>query len=370
MREKEIAQKLLKKAGVEINGDRPCDIQVHNEGLYARVLKDGSLGLGEAYLDGWWDAESLDNFFAKVLRAHLDKDITFNFTDSLMYLKVVFLNLQSKLRSQKVAKEHYDLSYQLYESFLDPYNQYTCGYFKDINDLNLAQEQKLDLICRKLQLKPGDRVLDIGCGWGGFANYAAKNFGCHITGVTISEEQYKYAKKFCQDLPVEILKKDYRDLQGKFDKILVCGMIEHVGMKNYSGFMRKVESLLDKKGLFLLHTIGGNESKIAPDAWMNKYIFPGGMLPSMKRLTRATEGVLVMEDWHNFGQDYDLTLMAWYRNFEKNWSKIKENYDQRFYRMWKYYLLSSAGAFRARDMQLWQIVFSKNGVSGGYTCVR
>ncbi len=255
-------------------------------------------------------------------------------------------------------------------SFLDPYNQYTCGYFKNTNDLNVAQQQKLDLICKKLQLKPDDRVLDIGCGWGGFAKYAAEHYGCHVTGISISDEQIKFAREFTRGLPVEIIKSDYRDITGTYDKVLSIGMFEHVGYKNYRTYFKVVNSVLKADGLSLLHTIGSPISKKSGEPWVEKYIFPGGMLSSVAQIGKAVEGIFVMEDWHNFGADYDKTLMAWLKNFDAAWPKLKKKYDERFYRMWKYYLLSFAGVFRARDIQLWQIVLSKNGVPGGYSSVR
>jgi len=358
---------MLSFADVKINGKRPWDIIIHNPETYRRVLSKGSLGLGESYMDGWWDCKRLDEFFYKILETKLnEKVIGFNFF--LASIKARMLNLQSKSRAKRVAKEHYDLSPELYMSFLDPYNQYTCGYWKNTKDLNKAQEQKLHLICKKLKLKKGDRVLDIGCGWGGFAKFASKNYGCHVTGISISEEQVKYAKKFCQGLNVEIKKMDYRDVKEKFDKVLICGMIEHVGYKNYREIMKVVNSCLNPGGLFLLHTIARDTSvKSSADLlWLSKYIFPNSMLPSAKQITTAAEGFFTIQDWQNFAPYYDKTLMAWHKNFVKNWNKIKKNYDERFYRMWNYYLLSCAGAFRAGKMNLWQIVFSKGALKEVY----
>ncbi|MEX2017121.1 MAG: cyclopropane fatty acyl phospholipid synthase [Candidatus Pacearchaeota archaeon] len=365
-------QELLSLANVKINGRQQGDIQVHNEDFYRRVLSKGALGLGESYMDGWWDAKKLDEFFYKILKAELDKKVK---TASFLFqsIKSALMNPQSRSGSRKVAEQHYDLSTELYESFLDPYNQYTCGYFKSTNNLNKAQEQKLDLICKKLQLTPKDKVLDIGCGWGGFAKFAAKNYGCHVTGITISDEQAKYARKFTKGLRVKIRKQDYRDLKEKFDKILICGMIEHVGYKNYRTIMEIVHKCLKEDGLFLLHTIGGNTAAKSNNAWTEKYIFPNSMTPSASQLSKAYEGLFVMEDWHNFSAHYDKTLMAWHKNFSRNWkrfSKKHPEYDARFKRMWNYYLLSSAGGFRSRKSQLWQIVLSKNGIPGGYESVR
>ena len=259
---KNTIERLLAKAEIKINGDAPGDIQVHNEKLFQRVLAQGSIGLGEAYMDGWWDVPHLDDFFYKVFKANLRGNIDGTFNDVLIMLQSKLSNMQTRLRSRKVAHDHYDLGNDLYMSFLDPYNQYTCGYFKDTDDLNVAQEQKLELICKKLQLSEKDHVLDIGCGWGGFAKYAATHYGCKVTGITISDEQYQYAQEYCAGLSVTIKKKDYRELDEDFDKVLICGMIEHVGYKNYRKIMEVVHHCLKEGGMFLLHTIGSNNSAI------------------------------------------------------------------------------------------------------------
>ena len=370
MRSREIIEKILNTADIKINGDRPWDMKVNDERFYDRVLSKGTLGLGESYMDGWWECEAMDEAFFRVLKYSDSSAIDKNFSTLFHILKSKFFNFQTKSGSQKVIKEHYDLGNDLYMAFLDPYNQYTCGYFKDTDDLNEAQEKKLDLICKKLQLKSTDKVLDIGCGWGGFAKYAAEHYGCHVTGISISDEQINYAKGFTKGLPVDILKMDYRDLVGEYDKVLICGMIEHVGYKNYRKILEIVKDNLKEDGLFLLHTIGANESVTQGDYWTEKYIFPNSMLPSQKQIAAAAEGLFVMEDWHNFGQYYDKTLMAWYENFHKAWPSIKNKYDERFYRMFKYYLLSFAAMFRRRDVQLWQVVFSREGVLGGYESIR
>lgn len=377
---RKFCEELLEKANIKIGGTRPQDIIVHDERLFNRVIRYGTLGLGEAYMENWWDANELDVFFDTVLRAHIDKQIKINFSSVSAVAKAFLFNQQSREGSTRVVHEHYDLSAELYMSFLDPYNQYTCGYFKNTDSLNVAQEQKLDLICRKLQLKSGDRVLDIGCGWGGFAKFAAEKYGAKVTGITLSKEQLAYAKEFTKGLDVDLRLQDYRDLNDTFDKILVCGMIEHVGYKNYREIMEVVNKNLADDGLFLLHTIGDSVSRVTGDPWINKYIFPGGMLPSVAQIGKAIEGLFLIEDLHNFGAYYDPTLMAWFKNFDVAWSasaragrdgpKLKAKYDDRFYRMWKYYLLACAGTARAREMQLWQIVLSKNGVPDGYTSVR
>jgi cyclopropane-fatty-acyl-phospholipid synthase len=359
---------LFGSADILIGGGRPWDIHVHNNGLYSRLCKGGSLALGESYIDGWWDCDALDQFFERVFRAGLDEKV--NPVSCRAVLQSLFLNMQNRARSRWVIEKHYDLDVNLYLSFLDPYNQYTCGYFKETDDLDRAQEQKLDLICRKLMLTPRDSVLDIGCGWGGFARFAAERYGCSVTGITISDEQLRYAREFCRDLPVSIVKSDYRDFKGSFDKALVCGMIEHVGYKNHRRLMEAVCNLLKDRGLFLLQTIGANISSRMGDPWINKYIFPNGLVPSTRQIVAAAEGLFRFEDWHFMGPHYDRTLMAWYGNFIKNWDRIKSAFDERFYRIWKYYFLSCAASFRARANDLWQIVFSKNGQSRDYASVR
>lgn len=370
MNSRQIIEKILEPADVKINGDRAWDIKVHNEKLYDRVFSKGTLGLGEAYMDGWWDSEKLDEAIYRVLRFGDYKVVYQSLANFLNFLKSVLLNRQTKAKAKVVAHEHYNLGNDLYLSFLDPYNQYSCGYFKDTDDLAVAQEKKLELICKKLQLKATDKVLDIGCGWGGFAKYAAEHYGCHVTGISISDEQTKYAKEFTKGLPVEIIKMDYRDLHNNFDKIVSVGMFEHVGYKNYRTMFEIVKSHLNPNGLFLLHTIGANKSRHSGEPWMNKYIFPNGMLPSVVQIGAAANGLFIMEDWHNFGQYYDQTLLAWCKNFDKAWPTLKEKYDDRFYRMFRYYFLSCAGLFRAREIQLWQIVFSHKGVVSGYESVR
>jgi len=346
---------------VEINGPNPWDIRVHDERLYARVLREKNLGLGEAYMDGWWDCERIDEFICRVLRAGLDEAVPGSVAYLLRFFPSLVLNLQSKSRACIIAQRHYDRDNDLFLSFLDPYNQYSCAYFHETDDLAEAQRKKLDLICRKLDLRPGDRVLDIGGGWGGLARYMAERHGCTVTSVNISGEQVRYAREFCKDLPVTFVHADYRQIGGTFDKIISVGMFEHVGWRNYRDFMVVVHRCLKHDGIFLLQTIGGNESRVNCDPWITRYIFPNGMLPSLAQIGRAVEGLFVVEDWQNLGPHYDRTLMAWNENFQRAWARLMERYDNRFKRMWEYYLLSCAGAFRARSIQLWQIVLTKPG---------
>ncbi len=371
MNKKTLAQKILQKAGIVINGNNDWDIVVKNEKFYNEVLSRGSLGLGESYMNGWWDCKRLDIFFTKLLRAELDKIPELKNWKMLGYfLRASIFNLGSKLRAFNIGEKHYDLGNDLFQYMLGDVMAYSCGYWKNAKNLREAQLAKFELIAKKLNLQSGMKVLDIGCGWGEFAKCIAENYGVSVVGITVSTEQAKLAKKKCQNLPVDIRVQDYRDLSGTFDRIVSIGMFEHVGYKNYREYMRTVNRLLVDDGLSLLHTIGGNSSVKVTDPWINKYIFPGGMLPSISQIGKSMEGLFVMEDWHNFGVDYDKTLMAWYKNFIKYYPKLKNRYDVKFYRMWKYYLLISAGSFRARKNQLWQIVLSKKGVLGGYNSIR
>ncbi|HEY95509.1 MAG TPA: cyclopropane fatty acyl phospholipid synthase [Dehalococcoidia bacterium] len=357
-------------AGIEIGGNDPWHISVHNDDFYDRVMTWGSLGLGESYMDGWWDCTQLDEFFYRVLRTDIESQVKQNWFLLANVLCARLFNMQSKKRAFQIGERHYDIGNDLFMKMLDKRMTYSCGYWQKADSLDEAQEHKLELIFRKLGLQPGMKILDIGCGWGSLARYAAEKYQVEVVGVTVSAEQVEVAQTLCRDLPVEIRLQDYRDVDEKFDRIVSVGMIEHVGYKNYRTFMELTHRCLNDGGLFLLQTIGGNQSRTSVDPWINKYIFPNGMLPSIKQLGEAIEGLFVMEDWHSFGADYDKTLMAWHRNFEKSWDVLKTNYDERFHRMWRYYLLSCAGSFRARKNQLWQIVLSKDGIPGGYISIR
>lgn len=367
---KNIIEELSHTINVKINGDQPWDIAIHNENFYNRILKEGALGLGESYMEGWWDCPRLDMLFFHILRENLDTKIKFSLSLKIKFLLLKFINLQTKQRATQVADKHYNLGNQLFLSMLDQYMQYSCAYWKNANNLQEAQLAKLELVCQKLQLQSGEKVLDIGCGWGGFAKFAAEKYHVEVTGITISKEQYTYAKEFCKNLPVTILLRDYRDMHEKFDKIVSIGMFEHVGHLNYDIYFKKVENMLAENGLFLLHTIGNNYTSPIINEWTTKYIFPNGMLPSIAQIAKISEKKFVIEDWHNFGAYYDKTLMSWYDNFTQHWQSLSSIYDNEFYRMWTYYLLSSAGSFRARALQVWQIVFSKQGLPGGYNAPR
>lgn len=367
----QVISQIFALADISINGSRPWDIQVYRPEFYNHVLCGGSLALGETYMAGWWDCLALDQFFFRVLRNGLNQKIRKSRAAILCGIKAIFFNCQNKKNAKEVAKKHYDVGNDLFEAMLDKHMIYSCAYWNDGTfDLTEAQEAKLELICRKVNLEPGMRILDIGCGWGGLVRYAARNHGVEAVGITISKEQAALARERCAGLPIDIRLVDYRDLSEQFDAIVSVGMFEHVGYKNYREFMEMVNRCLKPDALFLLHTIGSNTTTRYGDPWLDKHIFPNGMLPSIEQLGKASEQLLVMEDWHNIGIYYDKTLTSWFTNFDQNWPRLQGSYDETFYRMWKYYLLSLAGAFRSRTIQVWQIVLSKKGRLGGYQSYR
>jgi cyclopropane-fatty-acyl-phospholipid synthase len=375
---KKLIQNLLSHADVTVNGNNPWDIQIFNDQFYSRVLSNTELALGESYMEKWWDCANLDKFFYRIFSVDLHKTVLKHpkFWRAILksacyaaFTKV--FNPQTKNRAFTVGERHYDIGHDLYSLMLDKRLVYSCAYWENANTLDEAQEKKLELCCQKLALKPGMVVLDIGCGWGSFAKYAAEKYGVSVVGITVSKEQYQYAQTHCLELPVEFRFQDYRELlkgNEKFDRIISVGMFEHVGDKNYKVYMQTVAHCLKDDGLFLLHTIGANETKhIKNDAWFNIYIFPNSQIPSIQQIGKAIEGIFVMEDWHNFGVYYDKTLMAWHQNFNDHWDLLSKKYGERFRRMWNYYLLSFAANFRTRQLfQVWQLVLSKKGLANGY----
>ena len=362
------------QAGVKIGGTEPWDITVHDSRFYDKVFVQGSLGLGESYMDSWWDCPRVDEMLARIIRAELDKHEKITPELVLLNLKARLFNTQNPKNAYENIS-HYDLGNELFERMLGPSMAYSCGYWRQASDLDQAQENKFELICKKLQLGPGQRVLDIGCGFGTLAKYAAEKYQCSVTGITLARQQLDYAQRLCAGTSCEFLLYDYRDPRlhqlPKFDKIVSVGMFEHVGLKNYRSYMKIVASLLKEDGLFLLHTIGNNITKRIGDQFLTTYFYPNGMLPSPAAIADAAEGVFVIEDWHNFGADYDKTLMSWLANFQRYAASPGFPYDQHFIRKWNYYLQLLAGSFRARTKtQLWQIVLSHKGIRGGYPSIR
>ncbi|PME48192.1 cyclopropane fatty acyl phospholipid synthase [Vibrio lentus] len=367
MSSKEIINKIFKDAGIEINGSNEWDIKINNDKIYNDILKKGKIAFGEGYINKLWDCNRIDILVSKILKhdieSHLSKKDILKISANIGMKNI--LNMQSINRAKRDVPFHYDIGNDLYENMLDKRLTYTCAYWDGAENLDQAQEKKMDLICRKLDLKPGERLLDIGCGWASFINYAAENYGVICDGLTLSQEQMKLGKKIANEkgLDVNIILQDYREykVDDKYDKVVSIGMIEHVGPENYDEFFKCVCELIKDDGLFLLHTISSPISVNKTDPWINKYIFPNGVIPSISQLSLALEGKMNIEDIHNFGPDYDKTLLSWCENFEKNWHKISDKYSDNFYRMWRYYLLSCAGAFRNRDLNLIQISLTKNG---------
>lgn len=370
MSSREMLAALLEKADIRIGGDRPWDITVHNDALYQHVFQSGTLGAGEAYMDGWWDCDALDVMFYKAISARLEESFEHTIPARLLTLYQSIFNMQDMRHSHDVADTHYNFDNAMFAQMLGPSMNYSCGYWRNAKNLAEAEEAKMDLICRKLDLGPGMTVLDIGCGWGSLARYMAEKYQARPTGVSLAEEQIAYAREHDRSGSVQWVLSDYRLVAGQFDRIVSVGMFEHVGCKNYASFMETAHRLLKPEGLFLLHTIGANHQKKAADPWINKYIFPHGVLPSGESMFRAFSDLFIMEDWQNFGADYDTTLMAWEHNFSRGLAEGKFMVSDRIRRMFRYYLLSCAGAFRARDLQLWQLVLSPRGVPGGYHSVR
>ncbi len=358
-------QARFSRAGVELDGPHPWDPRIRRWRALARVTAEGSLGAGESYVDGDWDCDALDELTARLIAADVDPDGGAG-TALVGRLLGRLLNRQSPRRAARNGRAHYDRGNELYRAMLGPTLAYSCGYWRDARTLDEAQEAKHELICRKLSLAPGLRLLDVGCGWGAFARHAASRHGVRVLGLTVSPAQAEVARRRCAGLPVQIELGDYRQLRGDFDRVVSIEMFEHVGDANYRTFFRTVRRVLAPGGLLLLHTIGGHRSSHRIEPFIDRHVFPGAVLPSAAQIARAAEGLWVLEDWHNFGADYDRTLLAWAANFEAAWPDLRPRFGDRFFRLWRYYLLTCAGSFRARRNHAWQIVFSDRGVPGGY----
>lgn len=373
---KALFSKFLESAGVQVDGSKPYDVRIHRDDFFKQLKYNPPLVAGESYVQGDWDCSQLDELFYRICRNNLDAKFYYKSHVVLFSILGSLINLQSHVRSKKVAEIHYNLGNEFYRMMLGSSMAYTCAYWKNAKNLDEAQHNKFDLVCRKIDLRPGDKVLELGCGWGSLAKFMAEKYGCEVVAVNISTEQVRHAQEICKNLPVKIYLSDYRDAhiynpENKlFDKVVSVGLCEHIGHRNYNVFLETARRNMKEDGLFLLHTIGKNDSTYFVDPWINKYIFPNGMLPSIKLLGNAMENLFVLEDLHNFGADYDKTLMAWYKNCEENWDRIEPKQSETFRRLWNYYLLSCAGAFRARAMQLWQMVLSPKGVPGGYVSIR
>jgi cyclopropane-fatty-acyl-phospholipid synthase len=359
--ERRVVEKMFARADIRIGGDRPFDIRVSDERLFRRILRDGQLGIGESYVDGWWNCDQIDEMTARFINAGMHRESLWNPKVALNHLRVRLSNIGSRAKVFEVAHRHYDLGNDLFRAMLDERMVYSCAYWRKATTLADAQEAKLDLICRKLELRPGMHVLDIGCGWGGWARFAAERYGVSVVGVTVSNQQGELAKKICAGFPVEIRVADYREITGRFDRVISIAMFEAVGHRYYRTFMQTAHRCLAEDGLFALHSIFGNQPIGAAEApWLNRYIFPNGELPSLGQTLSAAEGLFTVEALHHLDGHYERTLAAWHDNFCANWETIKGAYDDRFYRMWTFYLQISRGIFLARLAHVWQIVFSKS----------
>jgi cyclopropane-fatty-acyl-phospholipid synthase len=356
---------LFERAGISIDGGRPWDIQVRDPRVYARILRDGTVGFGEAFMEGWLDCDRIDLMVERVYRADLTQQISVR-TAVIEALKLKLNPLGSRLRSFEIGDRHYDTGNDLFEIMLDPYMTYSCGYWRRANTLETAQRDKLELICRKLDLKPGQRVLDIGAGFGSFARYAAEHYGVAVVGLSVSQQQIDLGRQRCAGLPVEFRYLDYRNIDEPFDRIVSVGMFEHVGRRYHRDFFASCHRCLKPAGLLLLHTVGFLKEEGA-NPWFDKYILPGVEFPTVTNIVNAAGTDLVLENFHTWeGAHYDKTLMAWFDRFDAGWDRIKEKYGEAFYRMWKLYLQGCAGGFRAGRLRVWQFVYSRGEIPGGY----
>lgn len=365
MNNREFCLDILEKAGIPINSSEPWSMQVHDERVWDRVVARHQLGLGEAYIEGWWDCANIDQMLTRLLT--IDATVLLRPSAKVIFhhARSSLLNHQRKSKAANNAKHHYNRGNELYVRMLDPEMAYSCGYWKDASTLNQAQINKFDLICRKLKLEPGMKLLDIGSGWGGLLRHAVKHYGVTGVGISPADEQIHLARELSAGLDIIFMQKDYRELSGQFDRVVSVGMMEHVGPKNLDTFFSTCNRLLKTNGIMLHHTISSTYSKNSTDAFFDTYIFPGGVLPSVAQIATACEKKFIIEDLHNFGLDYDKTLMAWYENINMRWEEIP-HYDVKFVRMWNYYLLASAAGFRARNLQLNQMVFRRGGEKLAY----
>jgi len=361
---------LLAEVGIEIDGPNSWDPQIRDKSFWTRLYAEGSVGLGEAYMDGMWECADLAEFFSRIVRAGLQDRLRITPNLVWQHLQARVLNMQTKARAKRVAAMHYNET-AAYKASLDARMTGSCGYWPEgVANVDQAQEAKLDMVCRKVGLKKGDRVLDIGCGWGAFMGFAAEKYGASCVGVTVSPEQVEYANERYKGLDCDFRVLDYRDFDEKVDHIVSMGMFEHVGYRNYRTYFETARRAIREDGLFMLHTIGSPDSKTTIDPWIEKYIFPGGVLPSIAQVGRSIEGLFTLIDLHNIGPHYDNTLCAWNENFQRNWPAPKTDEERRFKRMWEYYLLCCAGGFRGRAIQVWQFVLSPHGVPEGYVTQR
>ncbi|MCS6884351.1 MAG: cyclopropane-fatty-acyl-phospholipid synthase family protein [Acidobacteriota bacterium] len=353
-------------------------IKVNREEFFRKCVLYGDIGFGEAYVDGDWDSDDIVAVISWFI-ANIDSAPTLSGGRNLLWGNLLrFVNrLGHQLRrntlvgARRNIKAHYDLSNELFELFLDPSMTYSCARFEgSITELEAAQKCKYETMCRKLKLRPEHHLLEIGCGWGGFAIYAAGNYGCQITAITISEQQYEYAVRRVQeaglDSRVRILLCDYREVKGEFDRIVSIEMLEAVGHKYLSSFFRKCHELLKKDGILGLQVI------ICPDSrykslrrgvdWIQKHIFPGSLLPSIAAINKAINdtGDMYLHGLEEMGLHYAKTLATWRDNFNANLPDIYSlGFNEKFVRKWNYYFSYCEAAFRMRNINVVQMIYSR-----------
>ncbi len=350
------------------SGNTPHGIETADSSVVRRIKREGLMGLGETYAQGLWFTDlRLDELMYGVFTNPQPPVSPLIWAKWFLALtEQRLLNRNSSRRAFNIGIQHYDLGNDLFRIMLDESMTYTSGYWATASNLRQAQVDKLDLLCQKLDLRKGMHVLDIGCGWGNFAQHAAERYGVRVTGITVSRQQAGVAAHRCDGLPVEIRLQDYREISGHFDRIVSIEMIEAVGRKNIGTFYRVVDRCLKDDGLFALQAITGDTFSRTSDRrldqymlWLVKYIFPDGYLPRQSELAGCGGTTMRIEDWHAFDLDYDRTLLAWAENFNAGWDQVKDRYGEEFRRRWNFYLYSCAAAFRAGLVRVSQIVYSK-----------
>jgi cyclopropane-fatty-acyl-phospholipid synthase len=358
--------------GTPINKD-PIVVRLLNKKLHYKLLFYPDLYFGEAYAEGDIEIEngSLTDFLNIALMnlGRTDINIFNKILNKLRGSYRYLTNFNFIKKSKMNVAHHYDISDELYELFLDPKKQYSCAYFKNEDDtLETAQNNKINHIIKKLNIKSGQRILDIGSGWGSLAIDIAKSIDCDVTGITLSENQYNFSLKKIKDLDLEKKVRfkllDYRQINDKFDRVVSVGMFEHVGRKYYKKFFDQIFNLLDENGVAIVHTIGSVDPPRDPQPWINKYIFPGGYTPSMSEMTKPIEkSGLIVSDVEVLKLHYSLTLRHWKERFLSNKNKVISMFDEKFFRMWEFYLTSCEIAFKYGDQVVYQFQLAKNYTS-------
>jgi cyclopropane-fatty-acyl-phospholipid synthase len=358
---KKAVERILSTVDVRIGGSRPFDMQVHSDLFYKRVLLEGSVGLGESYMDGLWDCADLEELVFRFVESGIER--RFRLLPGFVTMNALghLVNRQPRSLGERTSR-HYNTDNDLFASFLGKYKNYSCAFYEEGDDLDTAQLKKMDLICDELCLRPGENVLDIGGGWGEIAKHMASR-GCRITSINIADEQMRAAREHCKGASVDVVKCDYRDVAGTFDKIAIIAMMSHVGHKNHRPLFETVHRHLAPDGLVFVDTVGSAVSLQNGNPWIDKYIFPGIVFPSIQQISRAVEGLFVIEAVRNFGASYVKTLRAWNANLRRAWPRLSHRHDERTRRMFEFFFLTVAGFFRARDFQNWYVVLSPEGTT-------